>query len=43
MKNDYARYTSECRTLSLQATDMEGQHAIMTAAEKVTDVGGCEG
>ncbi|KAK8833004.1 hypothetical protein WA577_003981 [Blastocystis sp. JDR] len=34
MKNDYARYTSECRTLSLQATDMEGQHAIMTAAEK---------
>ena len=42
MKNDYARYTSECHTLSLQATDMEGQHAIMTAAEKVTEEGGCD-
>lgn len=35
MKNDYARFTAECRTLSLQAAEMEGQKTTVVAASKV--------
>lgn len=32
MKNEYTRLAAECRTLSLQATDLQAQSAVVSQA-----------
>lgn len=35
MKDEYARLTAECRTLTLQATDLQAQNVIVKQASDV--------
>ena len=35
MKNEYTRLAAECRTLSLQATDLQAQSAVVSQAATV--------
>ena len=40
MKDEYARLTAECRTLTLQATDLQAQNVIVKQAAAVEMSGG---